>query len=90
VGINTPLRIFELLALRPGASPELLAMTGEWEKAIGLLESLDFDGALGIFSGIAAKNPLDLTAKLYAGRCENYKKRPPEAGWDGVTNLTEK
>jgi adenylate cyclase len=90
VGINTPLRIFELLALRPGASPDLLAMTEEWEKAIDLLESFNFNGALRIFREIVEKNPQDLTAKLYTGRCETLKKRPPDVDWDGVTNLTEK
>jgi adenylate cyclase len=90
VGIDTPLRPFELLALASEAPPELLAMTREWEKAVGLFEKADFDGALGIFREIFARNPQDLTAKLYTGRCENYRNNPPGPGWDGVDNLTEK
>jgi adenylate cyclase len=90
VGINTPLRIFELLALRSGAPPELLTLTEKWENAIGALEKSDFDGAIGIFSEIFAENPQDLTAKLYISRCKNYKTYPPKPGWDGVNNLTEK
>jgi adenylate cyclase len=90
VGINTPLRIFELLALRSEAPPELLAMTEKWEKAIGLFEKTGFDGALEVFSEISAQNPQDLTAKLYISRCENYRTHPPKPGWDGVNNLTEK
>jgi adenylate cyclase len=90
VGINTPVRIFELLALRSGVPPELLAMTGEWEKAIGLFEKAGFDGALKIFGEIFAKNPQDMTAKLYIDRCKNYRNFPPKPDWDGVTNLTEK
>jgi adenylate cyclase len=90
VGINTPLRIFELLALGSEASPELLAMVREWETAVGLLEKADFDGALELFSAISAKNPQDLTAKLYISRCGKYKTCPPKPDWDGVNNLTEK
>jgi adenylate cyclase len=90
VGINTPLRLFELLALASEAPPELPAITAQWERAVGAYEKGDFDGALGIFSEISARNPRDLTAGIYISRCESCKISPPKPGWDGVTNLTQK
>jgi hypothetical protein len=32
----------------------------------------------------------DEPSRMYAGRCENFIKKPPEDKWDGVYNLTSK
>jgi hypothetical protein len=31
-----------------------------------------------------------MAIKMYAERCENFVKKPPEDKWDGVYNLTSK
>jgi adenylate cyclase len=90
VGINTPVRLFELLAFRSEAPPELLAMTNAWETAIETFEKRNFIDANDLFEEIAVQNPADQTAKLYISRCEQYKKTPPQQDWDGVNNLTQK
>ncbi|MDR0731577.1 MAG: adenylate/guanylate cyclase domain-containing protein, partial [Treponema sp.] len=101
VGINTPLRIYELLGLRgeqdlrsgPGLQDAPDAGQAEylaaWEQAIGLFEKGFFAQAGEIFSGLAKKMPQDNTAKLYVERCLTYAASLPEA-WDGINNLTEK
>jgi adenylate cyclase len=92
VGINTPLRLYELLDLRQTADAGLAEMVEVWERAFALYERKDFATAAETFEGIFAANPADLVAKKYCNRCRNYLASPPdEKAWDnGVDNLTEK
>ncbi|MDR2258106.1 MAG: CHASE2 domain-containing protein [Treponema sp.] len=90
VGINTPLRLYELLETREAAAPALLEKTALWEKAVELYEGRNFADAAGGFRTIAGKDPGDLTARLYLERCETFLKNPPPPEWDGVNNLTQK
>jgi adenylate cyclase len=95
VGINTPVRLYELLGSRsdPGLRDEMIAAKAEylaaWEKAVGLFEKGFFAQARSIFSGLAEGNPGDGTAKLYVEWCRNYIDLPPDK-WDGINNLMEK
>jgi adenylate cyclase len=90
VGIDTPLRLYELLDLRESASQALLDMTGQWEQAVQSYEKQDFAGAGRIFQQICSQDDQDITAKLYLERCEQYLKTPPEKHWDAINNLTQK
>jgi adenylate cyclase len=90
VGINTPLRLYELLENRGAAAPALLEKTTAWEKAVALYEGGNFAEAAAGFTAIAGKDAGDLTARLYLDRCEAYLKTPPPPEWDGVNNLTQK
>ncbi|MCL2806446.1 MAG: adenylate/guanylate cyclase domain-containing protein [Treponema sp.] len=92
VGINTPLRLYELLDITKEAPPELLEMVKNWEQAFDLYEKKDFPAARNIFQGIFGKNGNDLVAKKYIDRCAKFISSPPdEKAWDsGVDNLTSK
>ncbi|MDR1238602.1 MAG: adenylate/guanylate cyclase domain-containing protein [Treponema sp.] len=90
VGIDTPLRLYELLDLRESASRPLLDMTGLWEQAVQSYEKQDFAEAGVIFKNLCSQNDRDLTAKLYLERCEMYLKTPPDKNWDAINNLTQK
>jgi len=92
VGINTPLRLYELLDIRADAPPALLDMVKNWEQGFALYESRDFAAAGKIFQEIFRQNNADLAAKKYYDRCNKYALSPPDdAAWDGgVDNLTEK
>jgi adenylate cyclase len=89
VGINTPVRLYELLDVRDEADGGETEDIAAWEKAIGLFEGGFFEMAEEAFSFLAKKRPEDHTAKLYADRCVQYLRSPPE-DWDGVHTLTEK
>jgi len=91
VGINTPLRLYELLG--EGKREEGVATVEaieRWEKAIDLYEQRNFKEALGLFKSLMENNPDDKVAELYAGRCVKYEANPPPEQWDAVNNLTEK
>jgi len=92
VGINTPLRLYELLDIASEAPPELLAMVKSWEQAFDLYEARDFLAAKNIFQTIYQKNDSDLVAKKYLVRCDKFIASPPDdKTWDnGVDNLTAK
>jgi plasmid stability protein len=92
VGINTPLRLYELLDTAPDASPELLEMVKNWEQALNFYEKRDFLAAKNIFGTISMKNNNDMAAIKYLNRCAGYINLPPDGkNWDnGVDNLTEK
>ena len=92
VGINTPLRLYELLDIKEGAPPELTEMVKSWEQGFAAYESKEFLAAANIFEVISRRNEADLAAKKYYDRCRKYLASPPdEESWDeGVDNLTEK
>jgi len=92
VGINTPLRLYELLDIASDAPPELLQTVKNWEQAFSFYEKRDFLAAKNIFETIFVKNSADLAAKKYLDRCVKYiASAPDEKTWDnGVDNLTEK
>jgi len=92
VGINTPLRLYELLEIASEATPELREMVKNWEQAFSLYEKRDFQSAEKIFQAICAENKSDLAAKKYLNRCVKFIDSPPDdKKWDnGVDNLTEK
>ncbi|MCL1931742.1 MAG: adenylate/guanylate cyclase domain-containing protein, partial [Treponema sp.] len=92
VGVNTPLRLYELLDTRQDAPPHLLEMVKNWEEGFALYERKDFSAAADIFQSIYQQNESDLAAKKYLDRCEKYRASPPDdSSWDsGIDNLTEK
>jgi adenylate cyclase len=92
VGLNTPIRLYELLDIRSEAMPALLDMVKRWEKGFALYERKDFLAAGNIFQAIFQQNNADLTAKKYYDWCNKYALSPPDnEAWDGgVDNLTEK
>jgi class 3 adenylate cyclase len=92
VGVNTPMRLYELLDTAREAPSDLLAMIQNWEQGFALYEKRNFTAAQNIFKLIYEKNNADLVAKKYMDRCGAYTTTPPDAAaWDdAVDNLTEK
>jgi adenylate cyclase len=90
VGINTPLRLYELLALRAEAAAADLEACAAWENALSLYEKREFRAAGEIFSSLAARSENDGAARLYADASRAYIAEPPPEDWDGVNNLTQK
>jgi len=88
VGINTPLRLYELLAINDGTMNR--EAVEKWEKAIDLYEQRQFMEAAKLFASLTEQNPNDKTAEFYKDRCMKYENNPPPEQWDAVNNLTEK
>jgi adenylate cyclase len=92
VGVDTPLRLYEVLELREDAPRATLDMLNNWNRAFSAYENQDFPEALNLFNAICQENQQDGVAKLYLDRCKKYTAEPPvPEKWDnGVDNLTEK
>jgi len=92
VGVNTPLRLYELLDIASEAPKELLEMTANWEQAFNFYEDKNFTAAKKIFEDICGRNSTDMAAKKYLNRCISLISSPPDdKTWDdGIDNLTEK
>ena len=90
VGINTPLRLYELLGLTNEFGEAETEAQKQWESAMDNFEQKNFNDALRQFESLIAVNPNDHVAQLYAERCRDYLSNPPPADWDAVNNLTEK
>jgi len=92
VGINKPIRLYELLDMSADAPPALLDMVRRWENGFALYERKDFLAAGNVFKAIFQQNNADLVAKKYYDICYKYTVSPPDdKEWDGgVDNLTEK
>jgi adenylate cyclase len=90
VGINTPLRLYELLGFVETAADDEKNAVEQWEMALDLYERKQFRAAARLFQSIIERNADDRVAELYAGRCMKYAENPPPETWDAVNNLTEK
>jgi adenylate cyclase len=90
VGIDSPLRLYELTGFRDGASETDIERTALWEKAMRLFEERQFEKSEELFSRLSESKMNDGTAKLYLDRCCGFIAVAPPADWDGVNNLTEK
>ena len=90
VGINTPLRLYELLNLKEKAVEVELNTRQLWEQAMDNFEQKHFTEGLYKFESMLKSNPDDKVAQFYAVRCMRFIENPPSDDWDAVNNLTEK
>ncbi|MCL2066432.1 MAG: CHASE2 domain-containing protein [Treponema sp.] len=90
VGINTPLRLYELLDLKKNADNAALNAVEKWESAIDTYEQRKFRDAAKLFTSLMQSSGTDKVAEFYASRCMEYAAYPPPENWDAVNNLTEK
>ncbi|MDR1108404.1 MAG: CHASE2 domain-containing protein [Spirochaetaceae bacterium] len=89
VGINEPVRLYELLALSEDAAAPLLKRVELFHHALDILENQDWTAAEAAFLEVLNHAPGDGPAKVFLNRCRLYRERPPKH-WDGVFNLTAK
>ena len=65
VNVNTPLRLYEPLAVKDGASEELVSRVKVWENAMDAFEAGDYNSALSGFMTCLSKKQDDKVAKYY-------------------------
>ena len=88
-GKREPVRIFEILQLKKGASPKLEQFKKIFEGGLAAYRKQKWDLAEKAFA--ALKSDLkDETSEVFLKRIALFKRNPPGDGWDGVFNLTVK
>jgi adenylate cyclase len=90
VGIEQPVRLYEVLELASDAPPLLISRIELFHNALALYERRDWKAAQAAFQAALDLAPDDNPAKLYHKRCGEYLIKPPADDWDGVVNLSQK
>jgi adenylate cyclase len=90
VGINTPVRLFELVEEKGMASKRLEEALGIFHAGLDAFEAKDWKKAEGAFQKVLEIEQEDGPAKRYLKMCEEFLAKPPADTWDGVFNLTSK
>jgi len=89
VGINEPVRLYELLNMRDYADPDQIKLVEVFDQARVCYENRKWKEAIeGFKESLSIEN--GGPSAVYLKRCENFMKNPPSDAWDGVNNLTEK
>jgi class 3 adenylate cyclase len=90
VGINEPIRIYEILETKDGASNNLQKLIQLFNKAFALFESRKWTEAGLAYKQILQIFPNDGPSRLYLNRCIQFQKNPPPPDWEGIFRLTAK
>lgn len=90
VGVQTPLRLFELLGLSENTKAEETKWLKLWDEALDYFENGHYSRAKEKFEKIQEIRKEDDTCSYYIEQSEGFLINPPAENWDGVFNLTEK
>ena len=90
VGVNTPIRLYELLDERRLADGNQVVYVAKWEQALKSYEQKLYADALSQFEALSKEDPEDRVVQLYMERAKQFIATPPAEDWDGVFNLTQK
>jgi len=90
IGINEPVRIYEVMELNADASEALHEKANSFQQAHELFEKRIWTEAEKIFNHIVERSPGDGPSLLYLNRCRQYLLNPPANDWDGVFDINEK
>ena len=90
VGINEPVRIYEVMGTDSGAADELREQIHLFEKAMNYFEERNWKDAQSTFNRVIELVPDDGPSLLYLRRCRRYLEFMPDQNWDGVFDFTEK
>ncbi len=85
-GKNEPVRIYELIGKKESAAADMQTALDVFARALASYRQKDFLAAKQYFESI--KN--DPPSEIFAKRCEEFMKNPPEDNWDGVYTFTTK
>ncbi|MBP5402939.1 MAG: adenylate/guanylate cyclase domain-containing protein [Treponema sp.] len=92
VNINTPIQLYEVLDEKVNASEDLINYIADWENAMKLFTSRNYQGSKTVLKGLLNKNPDDGVAKYYDHLLDNYFLKgayPEEKDNEGVAFNTE-
>jgi adenylate cyclase len=90
VGINQPVRLYELIEEKGKAGKSVEEAVGAFHDGLERFEKKDWTGARAIFEEVLRILPGDGPATRYIKSCQDFEAKPPASGWDGVFNLTTK
>ncbi|HKI99622.1 MAG TPA: CHASE2 domain-containing protein [bacterium] len=84
IGINTPVRIYELLALKGELPEEMQKGIAYFAKGLELYRQQQWEEAAKYFNAVFKFIPDDPPSTKFIERCREFYKNPPGEDWDGV------
>jgi adenylate cyclase len=90
VGINEPVRIYELLDTLENAGPQQKQLVAVFHHALNCFEKREWNQAMEGFRESLSIVKDDAPSQKYLDRSMACLDNPPPDNWDGVYNLTEK
>lgn len=90
VGINTPIRLYQVVEETSQATPDLREAIDLFHSGLDYFEGRDWDRARKTFTQVQRILPEDGPSTSFLKRVETYIQTPPADTWDGVFNLTTK
>lgn len=91
VGINTPVQLYNLMAVKSEASPLLIALVEQFEKALTLYRERDYQASLMAFKECKKIKEDDEPTKMYIERLEQLCNDSEMARThDDIVNMTSK
>lgn len=90
VGIETPVQLYNIMAVRAEASGKQVALAEKFNAAIDAYREQRFGDALLLFTKCAELDPDDAAAKLFLERVTELAKNGASADWSDVINMTSK
>lgn len=89
VGRETPVRIYELMALKGGLTPEREKQRAQFHQALKIYRARKWEEASALFAELHRLYD-DTAAVYYVRRCRRFMELPPGSDWDGVFSITMK
>jgi len=90
VGINTPVRLYELIEEKSMTDSETIEALEFFHTALEVFEEREWIKAQKYFTKVLKIFPADGPSKKYIQRCKDNMNKPPGKDWDGVFSLTMK
>ncbi|MBN2536229.1 MAG: CHASE2 domain-containing protein [Spirochaetales bacterium] len=90
VGIETPVRLYEIIDEKEMVKPEVIEALETFQEALVAFEKKEWEKALKIFEAVQKILPDDGPSRIYVERCTKYLKESPPDNWDGVFDLKMK
>ena len=89
VGIDKPVRLYELIETMSLATPEQKKMVEIFHEALDYYESKKWkEAAQGFEESLSLEK--EGPSAVYLKRCQKFMASPPAENWDGVYSLTQK
>jgi len=89
-GKNEPVAIYEPLGKPHELAPAVMDELAQWDAALLLVRSQQWDAAQGAIAALAAAHPERGLYALYLERITHFRNHPPGPDWDGVTTFDTK
>jgi adenylate cyclase len=90
VGKERPVKIYQLIGIQGEVGNDMLDMIDLYQRGLAAFRDRKWDEAIAFFEKAQAVVGEDAPSKVMMGRCEEYKKSPPDPGWNGAYVLKSK